>query len=801
MNRMVKATRRKRFVEAMCATAVLAFSAPGAVAQTATWGGGSGDWNSANWTWSPTGSGYPSGPTIDVVIEGTTGNLSTVTLDNVTVSVQDLSVDSYSTLTVQGQNLYVAGTSVTNSGLINVGVSGNSASLYLDESNVTLSGGGTVNLGDPNSYVRGYAGSENLVNSDNTIQGQGYIYSLASFTNNATVNANVSGGTLQIYGVATTNTGTLEATGGGTLHIYGTTVTNTGGTISTDGSSSVLIESSTIDGGNLSSTGGGVIHAISGTTLNDVTITTGTIYSIDGGNSTYLTSDLVNQGTIQVGRDGSASNLYLYETNANLTGGGTINLNDPNSYIRGYAGSENLTNTDNLIQGQGYIYGLASFTNKGTVDANVSGGTLYIYGVNTTNSGILEATNGGRLYIYGSTINDAGSTISTDSSSSLVLDSATINGGNLTSSGGVAIHAIDSTTLNDVTITTGTIYSIDGGNNGYLTSDLVNQGTIQVGRDGSASNLYLYETNVNLTGGGTINLNDSNSYFRGYAGSENLTNTDNVIQGQGYIYNLASFVNHGTVSANVEGGTLNIYGATTTTNSGTFQVSQGSTLAISYGSFTNSGTVNIGSSSDTSGSLFQMVGSNDYVQTAGTTTLGSAYSTLAVQSGQSVNIEGGLLQGFGTIQGNLINSGTVHPGDGPGTLTVTGNYTQNSGGVLDIAIGGLTPGSQYGVLSVTGSASLDGTLDISLLNGFTPTSGDTFVILTSSDLNGMFTDSTIQIGNVTFDVEYSPAGYANDVVLAAETSAVPEPASLVMLTVGLAGAGVVIARRRQVSQT
>jgi hypothetical protein len=198
--------------------------------------------------------------------------------------------------------------------------------------------------------------------------------------------------------------------------------------------------------------------------------------------------------------------------------------------------------------------------------------------------------------------------------------------------------------------------------------------------------------------------------------------------------------------------------------------------------------VNIGAVGDTSASLFKVTGSNDYVQTLGTTSLWSAHSTLAVAANQSVNIEGGLLQGLGTVQGNLINSGTVHPGDGPGPgiLSVTGNYTQNAGGVLEIAIGGRTSGTEYGVLSVTGLASLSGTLDVSLVNGFSPVTDDIFVILTSGGLSGMFTDNTIHLGNVTFDVEYSPAGYTNDVVLeVAQVSAVPEPSSCLIFGFGL----------------
>ena len=37
---------------------------------------------------------------------------------------------------------------------------------------------------------------------------------------------------------------------------------------------------------------------------------------------------------------------------------------------------------------------------------------------------------------------------------------------------------------------------------------------------------------------------------------------------------------------------------------------------------------------------------------------------------------GGTLSGTGTVVGSLTNSGTVSPGNSPGTLNVVGSYTQ-----------------------------------------------------------------------------------------------------------------------------
>ena len=86
---------------------------------------------------------------------------------------------------------------------------------------------GTIDLQNPGSQIYGYNNST-LDNMDNTIQGQGNIAGLASFQNDAkaTVDTDVSGGTLTVTQVPTTNTGTIEAQAGATLNLVSTTLTN-----------------------------------------------------------------------------------------------------------------------------------------------------------------------------------------------------------------------------------------------------------------------------------------------------------------------------------------------------------------------------------------------------------------------------------------------------------------------------------------------------------------------------------------------------------------------------------------------
>lgn len=60
-------------------------------------------------------------------------------------------------------------------------------------------------------------------------------------------------------------------------------------------------------------------------------------------------------------------------------------------------------------------------------------------------------------------------------------------------------------------------------------------------------------------------------------------------------------------------------------------------------------------------------------------------------SGKLIDIQGGILTGFGTKTGSVRNSGTVNPGgSNAGRLTITGNHTQHASGAHTVDLGGLT---------------------------------------------------------------------------------------------------------------
>ncbi len=115
--------------------------------------------------------------------------------------------------------------------------------------------------------------------------------------------------------------------------------------------------------------------------------------------------------------------------------------------------------------------------------------------------------------------------------------------------------------------------------------------------------------------------------------------------------------------------------------------------------------------------------------------------TLLPESGPVVNEVDGTIAGTGTLDLSSVtfsNLGTVSPGASPGIFTVTPNLATAASGRHIIEIGGRALGSQYDRLAITNTATLGGTLDLRLVNGFVPVLGDSFVIVTASTVSGVY---------------------------------------------------------------
>jgi len=157
---------------------------------------------------------------------------------------------------------------------------------------------------------------------------------------------------------------------------------------------------------------------------------------------------------------------------------------------------------------------------------------------------------------------------------------------------------------------------------------------------------------------------------------------------------------------------------------------------------------------------------------------------VVVQQNQSIG-------GSGTIEGNVTNNGTIAPGASPGALEINGSYTQAATGSLLMEIAG-TDAELFDTLSATGPASLDGLLNVALLDGFVPSASDSFRILSASSVSGTFDNvvgGKIAFSDGQFNVAYSPSG-----VTLSNFAPVPEPGAFALIGLAMTTA---IARRRR----
>ncbi len=131
-------------------------------------------------------------------------------------------------------------------------------------------------------------------------------------------------------------------------------------------------------------------------------------------------------------------------------------------------------------------------------------------------------------------------------------------------------------------------------------------------------------------------------------------------------------------------------------------------------------------------------------------------------SGSFVN--NGTLKGGAYLnnQGTLLtNNGTISPGSSPGKLSINANLSNKATSIWNIEVGGLTVATQHDQVDnnyASTKDSIDGTLNISLINGFIPSLGDSVIIETHNQLVGTFASITGQSipGGLYWNIFYRP---------------------------------------------
>ncbi|MGD0230317.1 MAG: hypothetical protein ABSC19_08155 [Syntrophorhabdales bacterium] len=687
----------------------------------------------SNWSdganWTPLV--VPNSPSTNVSI---TDGASTVTLDT-NASVANLSLASGNTLSTDGTipnlTLGVYGNQISNSGniVLTGGGSNNTYLTLLGNNTVTLSGGGVVTL---NTTTSGAAAAQLQ------LWGTANGYSVSSTLDN--VDNTIQGG------------GIISGYGGGTL------INENGGTINANSNiTSLAIVGSVTNDGTMQASGNGILVLQGASVINNGTITANAGSSVNLSNNSYI-----NGGTITAN---AGASVNLSPDGSTTTVVGSTLTNNNGAFLGTVAGGSaalfgiTLNGTYTTDVG-GYTQLNGPITNNGNLLVNGGGGSDTTLDIpsNTTLSGrgtvTLVSGNGNWAWLTiedGVTLDNVGNTIQ---GSGVILNSngTLINeaGGTiLANSGGLAIQGSQSGTGN-----------------------VTNYGTFQV-NDGSALHLVggrLTNFSGNTLTGGTYIVNGS-----GILQIDSLgTNGGEIVN------NAASITLNGAGSKILDAqGQDALSGLASNTAAGSLTITGGRNLTTP-GDFSNAGFVNVGA-----GSTFNTGpnAGNNFIQTGGALAVDGVLWTAQAL------VNAGTVSGGGTIQGNLHNTGGfVHPVSAgmPSTLSVTGNFTQDKAGTLLIDI----TNGQWSVLSVSGWASLDGTVDFNFVGGFAPVTG-TFTYLTAgSGISGDFV-------NVEF-TGYNPLSYTdNNGILVINPAPTPLPGSIFLLMGGLAGMGVFVRSKRK----
>ncbi len=140
------------------------------------------------------------------------------------------------------------------------------------------------------------------------------------------------------------------------------------------------------------------------------------------------------------------------------------------------------------------------------------------------------------------------------------------------------------------------------------------------------------------------------------------------------------------------------------------------------------------------------------------------------------------VKGAGSTTGNVEYQASYQPSNSPNAVSVQ-NLLLDSTSTLIMELAGTTSGSGYDQLDISGQATLDGTLDVSLIDGFAPSAGDSFQIF-NGRTSGSF--DQLDLPSLSSGLSWNTSQlYATGTI-----SVVPEPGTLALL--GAAGAAMLL---------
>jgi hypothetical protein len=499
----------------------------------------------------------------------------------------------------------------------------------------------------------------------------------------------------------TTTTGTLSNAAGGTLNLATT--------------ASTPIFTANFSTGNVNNAG----------TLNKTGAGTQS-FSLGNGFNTFGSfsnsgSVNVSAGTLALGGGGSDTGSYSVAAGATLelatvTSRSMAAASNPTG-----AGTLRITGSNNTINGSGALTTLPVAMDGGTLTVN-NAGDITVPAVSWTAGTLTLSSTAGQVTLPSAMSVNSG-TLSVSGASPTTLGSLVLNNGTLAGTGEVVVTGSFDAQGSGVTLSgAGTLRT-----QGSSTVNLATGTTLEI----SGNRTWINEGVLTLGGDDLIQL-----------GINNTTTTGTLSNAAGGTLNLTTTASTPIFTANFSTGNVNNAGTLNKTGAGTQSFSLGNGFNT-FGSFSNSGSVNV------SAGTLALAGSFTITQ-SGTVDVGAG-ATMDFPSALT-NAATGILAGSGTLRfgagtSTLTNQGTISPaGTGAaGTLTIAGNLAQTTG-TLRVELGG-TGAGQSDQLVVNGNASFGGGLTAALIGGYNPANADFVPIVTiTGTATGTFTTLNLPAG-------------------------------------------------------
>jgi fibronectin-binding autotransporter adhesin len=305
-------------------------------------------------------------------------------------------------------------------------------------------------------------------------------------------------------------------------------------------------------------------------------------------------------------------------------------------------------------------------------------------------------------------------------------------------------------------------------------------GTLQFDQavDGNYSSVYSGSGSLLKTGSGAVTLSKAQTYTGGTTidGGQLIADdpTGNYVTNAALVFAPPANLTYGGVVSGT--GSLTLTGSRVVSmvnapkNTGGVQVSGGSLVVESGGSFGGGLTVDAGATAANASGGTLTVGGRSYNQ-----------GTIDTASG-STTVFTGLVSGAGNFSdsGKVEFDGGFSPGNSPASVTFQGDMTLGSANDLTMELGGTTLGTGYDHLNVLGTAALGGALDVVWYGGFTASQGQTFDLFDFTHETGTF--SSIFLPTLSEGLVWNESSlYTNGTI---RVQSVPEPAPLIALGLG-----------------